>query len=72
MFALQMLAAREALYPFMRSALEQAAAAHGLRVLVTPGNPISLAVTLDEGLLSHITDHSFLGSMLWARCGVTH
>mmetsp|Transcript_27569 Transcript_27569/g.70228 ORF Transcript_27569/g.70228 Transcript_27569/m.70228 type:complete len:506 (-) Transcript_27569:1835-3352(-) len=64
----QVLEAREALFPFLKTSLQATAAAHGLRVLDTPGNPISLAVTLDEGRLSHIKDHSFIGSMLWARC----
>jgi len=38
---------REGLYAYLRAALERAAAEVGERVLVTPGNSISLAVTLD-------------------------
>jgi O-phospho-L-seryl-tRNASec:L-selenocysteinyl-tRNA synthase len=41
------LAAREALFAHTHAALTAFAAAHGERVLHTPGNPISLALTLD-------------------------
>ena len=40
------LARREALYGYTLHALRRFAAAHGERVLHTPGNPISLALTL--------------------------
>ncbi len=41
------LGGREGQYGRLQAALERAAAAVGERVLVTPGNPISLAVTVD-------------------------
>lgn len=41
------LAAREALHSHAQAALATFAAEHGERVLHTPGNPISLALTLD-------------------------
>jgi len=31
------------------------------------GNPISMAMTLDQGPLEHLTNHTFIGAMLWAR-----
>ncbi len=43
----KVLSQREALVPVLRRALEGVAEKHGERVLVTPGNPISLAMTLD-------------------------
>ena len=42
------LAAREALYGYAAAALSEWAATHGERLLRTPGNPISLALTLDS------------------------
>jgi hypothetical protein len=39
---------REELLPVLRAALEEVAAQQGERVLVTPSNPISLALTLDS------------------------
>ncbi|KAF8065449.1 hypothetical protein HT031_003050 [Scenedesmus sp. PABB004] len=41
------LSAREALHPYLRRRLSDAAAALGERLLETPGNPISLGLTLD-------------------------
>lgn len=40
------LAQREGLYAYARQRLQQFAAQHGERVLATPGNPISLALSL--------------------------
>lgn len=40
------LAQREALYSYAQQRLQQFAAQHGERVLATPGNPISLALSL--------------------------
>ncbi|KAF5830836.1 selenocysteine synthase [Dunaliella salina] len=59
---------REELYPHMKQVLEGVASRHGQRVLHTPGNPISLAMTLDQGALEQLQDYTFIGSMLWARC----
>ncbi len=69
------LRAREELRGRMRARLEAAAAAVGERLLLTPGNPISFAVTLDslrpppleEEARDEGEDPPFLGSMLWAR-----
>lgn len=46
--AVQVLSDREALVPYMRTALEALAARQGERLLSTPGNPISMALTLDS------------------------
>ncbi|KAG2486490.1 hypothetical protein HYH03_014793 [Edaphochlamys debaryana] len=43
----QVLARREEVYPHLRSRLAAFAAGEGERVLETPGNPISIALTLD-------------------------
>lgn len=73
------LARREALFQYMRDQLKKAAEEHGERLLITPSNPVSMAITLDtltarntgvtvssaEGLAREAT---FLGSMLWQRC----
>lgn len=42
------LAAREAVFPLAQARLREAAAGWGERLLETPGNPISLAITLDS------------------------
>jgi hypothetical protein len=65
----QVLAEREELYPQLRTALEGVASVCGQRVLVTPGNPISLALTLDQEPLTGASksELSMIGSMLWAR-----
>jgi len=58
------LAAREALHPYLVHALTQCAETLGERVLQTPGNPISVGLTLD----SLGQDATFIGSMLFSRC----
>lgn len=55
---------RERIYAYARARLEEVAAALGERVLETPGNPISLAMTLDSFDGSGATA---LGSMLFTR-----
>jgi len=55
---------RERLYPELLSALETFADSMGERVLSTPGNPISVGLTLD----SLGNEATFLGSMLFSRC----
>jgi len=64
------LAAREAVFPYLRAQLELVAAEVGERVLATPGNPISLGLTLLTLVPEGSSDEavSFFGSMLFARC----
>ena len=69
----QVLADREDLYLYTKLHLSQLAAELHLRVLETPGNPISLGLTLqpaDNGLPEQSSGRnvSFLGSMLFKRC----
>jgi O-phospho-L-seryl-tRNASec:L-selenocysteinyl-tRNA synthase len=77
------LAEREEVYEYMRERLRETAETHGERVLETPGNPISMAVTLsrleedlaemrdlkpdDDGANGKKTSVSFFGSMLFSR-----
>ncbi|KAK9831899.1 hypothetical protein WJX81_006837 [Elliptochloris bilobata] len=62
------LAAREQLFWYAQEALDAFATRHGERLLRTPGNPISLALTLDT-LGSQVPPPvAFLGSMLFKRC----
>jgi hypothetical protein len=65
----QVLCEREQLYSLMHTQLSAAASALGQRLLHTPGNPISLAITLDQGSLAALPREqlTFLGAMLWAR-----
>ena len=77
MFALQ-LQEREQLYSYCQGKLQEFADAHNCRLLQTPGNPISLALTLDNLLLKPPNEESsqstktlsvtYLGSMLFSRC----
>jgi O-phospho-L-seryl-tRNASec:L-selenocysteinyl-tRNA synthase len=60
----QLLETRKELFEYMRSKLEEFATTHNERVLKTPHNPISLAMTID----SHVEDPTLLGSMLFTRC----
>ncbi|MEW5314094.1 MAG: hypothetical protein WDW38_005614 [Sanguina aurantia] len=67
----QVLGHRELVYPMLRAALEKVAEFHGERVLSTPGNPISVAMTLDrcaEVAAAAGSSITFLGAMLWSRC----
>lgn len=71
----QVLADREALYDYAKVQLEQLADQVQERVLVTPGNPISLALTLqhlqpatDADEQSRHKSVTFFGSMLFKRC----
>jgi O-phospho-L-seryl-tRNASec:L-selenocysteinyl-tRNA synthase len=64
------LARREALFLHSLAVITETAAALGTRVLSSPGNPISIAMSLDtldpgDAEQPAIT---FLGSMLWSRC----
>eukprot|EP00873_Tetraselmis_striata_P018425 jgi/Tetstr1/438689/TSEL_027239.t1 len=70
----ELLRAREELYLHARDAIAAAASSFGCRLLESPGNPISLAVSL-AGLEEEAAAGggggpgiSFLGSMLWSRC----
>ncbi len=65
----QVLCEREQLYGLMHTQLSAAASTLGQRLLHTPGNPISLAITLDQGPLAALPREqlTFLGAMLWAR-----
>ena len=71
---LQVLSQREMVFQHLKQKLEEVAAQVGERVLLTPSNPISLALTLDglgdippkeEGGAGE--GATFLGSMLWSR-----
>jgi len=66
----KLLREREETYAYMRERLRETAAAHGERVLDTPGNPISIGVTL-SGLAADAggdeAGTSFFGSMLFSR-----
>jgi len=59
---------REALYPYLVEQLEKVAGEVGERVLRTPHNPISVAVTLDTFAGEGGPGVTFLGSMLFSRC----
>mmetsp|Transcript_17948 Transcript_17948/g.50217 ORF Transcript_17948/g.50217 Transcript_17948/m.50217 type:complete len:177 (+) Transcript_17948:2960-3490(+) len=63
----QLLADREELYQYAKGKLSEAAAAFGERVLDSPGNPISIAVSLSS-IANSASSVTFLGSMLWSRC----
>ncbi|GAX79839.1 hypothetical protein CEUSTIGMA_g7279.t1 [Chlamydomonas eustigma] len=69
----QVLQGREDVLPYLRECLEKAAETVGERVLVTPNNPISMAMTLNKlqqqvgDQKSTHRDATFLGSMLWSR-----
>ena len=59
---------REDLYPQMLAKLQECAAAVGERVLLTPENPISMAISLDSLTNNNNSSSAtFLGAMLWAR-----
>ena len=64
------LEARSEGYTYLREQLGRVAEQHGERLLDTPGNPISMGMTL--GTLSDAArgdeDVAFFGSMLFARC----
>ena len=63
------LESREQLFLTTRSKLTELAQSLGERLLVTPSNPISMALTLDRLVKEGSKDGpSFLGSMLFARC----
>ena len=57
---------RERLYARMRERLREVAAEEGERLLETPGNPISMAITLST-LGDRDAEVTFFGSMLFAR-----
>ena len=57
---------RERLYARMRAMLEEVAEEEGERVLETPGNPISMAMTLST-LDDREGEVTYFGSMLFAR-----
>ncbi|KAF6259689.1 selenocysteine synthase [Scenedesmus sp. NREL 46B-D3] len=61
---MRVLQQREELYGYLSVKLTQAAEQLGERVLATPGNPISLGLTLDGHKRADVT---FFGAMLWAR-----
>lgn len=70
----RLLAQRRAVFPLLRDALARVAAAHGERVLHSPRNPVSLAMTLSritsaagDGAGSSSRDATYLGSMLFSR-----
>lgn len=56
---------RKAVAAHLRRRLEEWAAAHGERVLETPKNPISFAVTVDS--VTEGADPTYFGSMLFSR-----
>ena len=63
------LESREQLFVSTRSKLTELASSLGERLLVTPSNPISMALTLDRLVKEGSKEGpSFLGSMLFARC----
>ena len=65
---------REELYVYARERLQQISSGFSSRVLDSPGNPISIAVSLKGvNIGADIGDVdalplTFLGSMLWSRC----
>jgi len=59
---------REELKTYFREQLEAVARESGERMLETPNNPISLAMTLDSFGSGNMSDFSMLGSMLFSRC----
>jgi O-phospho-L-seryl-tRNASec:L-selenocysteinyl-tRNA synthase len=59
---------REQLHTYALGALNRCAAELGERVLNVPGNPISMALTLDSLQGQGQQAATFLGSMLFARC----
>jgi O-phospho-L-seryl-tRNASec:L-selenocysteinyl-tRNA synthase len=63
----RLLAEREDLYAYMRSELVKVAEEVGERVLDTPGNPISMAMTLSCAKSLDVSPTLF-GSMLFSRC----
>lgn len=67
----RLLADREDLHDYARSKLSETAAGFSERVLESPGNPISIAVslgTVQRGCGDSGKPVTFLGSMLWSRC----
>ena len=65
-----LLAQRKAVYAHLKMQLSTLASAHGERLLDTPGNPISMAMTLGtfvEGLKAHGQSVTYIGSMLFSR-----
>jgi O-phospho-L-seryl-tRNASec:L-selenocysteinyl-tRNA synthase len=64
-----LLAQRKAVFPQLRAALERVAAAHGERLLSSPRNPISVAMTLGAVTAGAPPGRgaSYLGSMLFSR-----
>ena len=61
---------REELYLYAKEQLEKTSGGFSGRVLDSPGNPISIAVSL-EGVGTGAEGEppiTFLGSMLWSRC----
>lgn len=66
---LRALESREQLFVSTRAKLSDLAASLGEKLLATPSNPISMALTLDRLVKEGSTEGaSFLGSMLFARC----
>lgn len=61
----RLLRERESLYEYMRDELSKVAAEVGERMLDTPGNPISMAMTLS---CSNNVSPTMFGSMLFSRC----
>lgn len=63
------LAERESVYGYMQTKLGECVGEFGERLLETPGNPISMGVSLERhaGLVKD-GDVSFFGSMLFSRC----
>ena len=62
----QLMDEREEMMRYLAEQLGQLAARHGERLLQTPHNPISLAMTLSQ--IEPAADASQLGTMLFARC----
>lgn len=63
----RLLAAREALVETLRNVLLELADRHGERLLATPSNPISMALSL-ERLDEAGVAVTFVGSMMFQRC----
>jgi O-phospho-L-seryl-tRNASec:L-selenocysteinyl-tRNA synthase len=63
------LAERQSVYGYMQTKLGECVREFGERLLETPGNPISMGVSLERhaGLVKD-GDVSFFGSMLFSRC----
>jgi glutamate/tyrosine decarboxylase-like PLP-dependent enzyme len=63
----ELLAERAAAFDALRAALARVAAPRGERVLATPHNPISLAVTLARVTAAAPADATVVGSLLFSR-----